>query len=136
MNIPTDIYCCVIEFLNNNEIKNLNKINKILLNDKKYIKYCNKFIINRSVNIIIRFWRKYINICKIFNYEIKTCRRTLAFYYFKNYERSYIKSWYNVNIGWKREIIDKYKKKEIIRRIDLYNLILRMPVEDTLSIGW
>jgi hypothetical protein len=139
MNLNIDIYYFLLEFLNISDIKNLLITNKFLYNDKKYKSFCINCIKNRSSNILIRFWRIYINRCKYINRDdIFLTKRIIAFYFFRYYEKRYWNLWYNNNIEWKKRIIDKYKKTELneISRLDMFNLILKIPVEDMVSIGW
>jgi len=62
----------------------------------------------------------------------------LAFQFFRYYEKKYIKLWYNNHIEWKKKIIDKYKIKhtESPTRLELFKLILKIPIDDVSSIGW
>ena len=138
MNLNIDIFYIIIDFLNPSDIKNLNKSKKLLFFDKKYKSYCKCMIISRSANILIKFWKKYLEKCKILNCNLFLTKKLIAFYFFRYYERRYWDLWYNNNIEWKKKIIDKYKKEEISNpsRLDLFHLVLQIPVGDMISIGW
>jgi hypothetical protein len=64
----------------------------------------------------------------------RICKKIIAFYYFKFYEKQYIHSWY-----YSKKIDNKYRKidkDKTITRYDLYNLIKKIPIEDTFCVGW
>lgn len=142
MKISTDIYYVLFEFLKASEIKNLIKSNKSLYNNDKIKIYAKKIILERCRDILIKFWRKYIYIGKIYNYqfnnEYKLTKKIIAFQFFKYYDKEFINLWYNNQVNWKKKIIDKYKTKHTYSptRLDLFNLILKMPVNESITIGW
>lgn len=141
MKLSIDIFYILFDYLNPNDIKNIIKTNKILYNNDKLVLYSKQLILNRCANLLINFWKRYISITKIFRnniFEYNITRRVIAFIFFKNYEKELIKIWYNNEIEWKKEILDKYKIKytDYPTRLDIYKLILRIPVSETLSLGW
>jgi hypothetical protein len=138
MNLNIDIYSNISEFLNPSDIKNLLITSKFLNKNVEFKKYTREFIFNKSANIVIRFWRKYVTLCKGYTDLPFLTRRYTAFYFFKNLDKILIDKWYHINIGWKKKIIDKYnvKKIESPTRLDIYILVKKIPVEDIVSIGW
>lgn len=139
MNLNIDIYSNISEFLNPSDIKNLLKINKFLYKNIDFRKYIRELIFNKSANIIISFWKKYIILCKSCkNISFSTRKNTALFFFRYINNDDHINNWYNINIEWKKKIIDKYKikKTDAPTRLDLYILIKKIPVEDVLSIGW
>jgi len=138
MNLNIDIYCVICEFLNPSDIKNLINSNKLLNNNIAFKLYIKKIILNRSTNILINFWRDYVSMCKIYRDDVYLTKKALAFQFFRYYEKKYIKLWYNNHIEWKKKIIDKYKIKhtESPTRLELFKLILKIPIDDVSSIGW
>jgi hypothetical protein len=138
MNLNIDIYSNISEFLNPSDIKNLLKTSKFLNKNVEFKKYTRELIFNKSANIVISFWRKYVVICKAYLNISFLTKKYVSFYFFKYLDKEHINNWYNINIGWKKKIIDKYKikKTETPTRLDLYILIKKIPVEDVLSIGW
>ncbi len=129
----------------------IDNINLILCSKKlfnnKINRYCCKYLIDYlSKRIIYRFiikiyyFKKIITEydCDMYLQSNTLTRRYLALYYFKFYGIKYVNDWYNLNPGRKGVIVDKYKTKitDKPNSFDLYNLIKRIPVEDTLFIGW
>jgi len=134
------------EYLLVNDNINLMFSSKEIFNNKlnhKYFKYITKIV---EKKIILRFITKIYHFKKIINehdFNIyfesnKLTKRYLALYYFKYYGTEYVDSWYNFIPGWKRDIIEKYKTKitDKPNSFDLFNLIKKIPVKDTLAVGW
>jgi hypothetical protein len=138
MNLNIDIYSNISEFLNPSDIKNLLKTSKFLYKNVEFRKYTKELIFNKAANIVISFWRKYVVVCKAYLNISFLTKKYISFYFFKYLNKDHINNWYNINIGWKKKIIDKYKlkKTETPTRLDLYILIKKIPAEDVLSIGW
>jgi hypothetical protein len=140
------LYINIVEYLSIHDNINLMFSSKRVFNNKlnrKYFKYVTKIIAKK---IILRFISKIYHFKKIINdYDFnilfesnRLTKRYLALYYFKYYDNKFVESWYNFNNGWKRDIIEKYKIKitDKPNKFDLFNLIKKIPVEDTLAIGW
>jgi len=138
MNLNIDIYSNISEFLNPSDIKNLLKTSKFLYKNVEFRKYTKELIFNKAANIVISFWRKYVVVCKAYLNISFLTKKYISFYFFKYLNKDHINNWYNINIGWKKEIVDKYKlkKTDTPTRLDLYLLIKKIPAEDVLSIGW
>jgi hypothetical protein len=121
-------------------------LSKQIFNNKINRKYFNSIINIISKKVILRFIIKIYHFKKIINEHDfikyiesnKLTKRYLALYYFKYYDIQYIDSWYNFIPGWKRDIIDIYKTKitDKPNSFDLFNLIKKIPVNDTFAIGW
>jgi hypothetical protein len=121
-------------------------LSKQVLNNKINRDYFNIIIKKVSKKVILSFITKIYHFKKIINehdFNIyfesnKLTKRYLALYYFKYYGTEYVDSWYNFIPGWKRDIIEKYKTKitDKPNSFDLFNLIKKIPVNDTLAIGW
>lgn len=130
-------------YLSIKDIKNVSFLTKKIYLNQNNNKYSKYLIIKKSIKIIINFFKKYLILMKKINnnmddYYLYDDKKLVALYYFKFYEKNYIKSFYNINISWKKDIVDKYKTKftENPNRFDLYNLIKLIPVKDTMAIGW
>jgi hypothetical protein len=134
------------EYLLINDNINLMISSKKILNNKlnrEYFRYVTKIV---SKKIILRFITKIYHFKKMINEDLfeilldsnRLTKRFIALYYFKYYDNKYVESWYNFEIEWKREIIDKYKSKITDKptKFDLFNLVKKIPVNDTFSIGW
>lgn len=131
----------IIILLNKNIFNNINKI------ELKYIlkNITNKLMIYKSI-------KNYVNILKYIpnsdNYINEQTPKSLALYYYKNYPKNCISSFYNMDmdndtdLGSKsvviRECKNKYnlKKTNIPSRYDLYCLVKNMSVDETSYIGW
>jgi hypothetical protein len=134
------------EYLSINDNINLMICSKKIFNNKlnrEYFKYFTKII---SKKIISRFIIKIYHFKKMINddnFNIlfesnRLTKRFMALYYFKYYDNKFVESWYNFIPGWKRDIINKYKSKITDKptKFDLFNLVKKIPVNDTFSIGW
>lgn len=132
------IYILVNDFLTIKELKNLLKICP-----KNNIEYIQHYIKKRSIKKIVNF----ITYSKLFlsnilkNNDLFLTRKHAAFYFFKNYDLN-INLWYNMEIPWKRKILDLYKEKYNLKKTDnpnkydLFKLQNKMNIEDILSIGF
>ena len=144
------VYLHVAEYLNLSDIKNIYFLNKKIyknINNKSCI---NTLIKNKSIKIIIKFMKKYLERCYyISNFNFNDyllmdkntiLQKILAFYYFKYYDKRFIDLWYNFNsdTNSKVYIIGKYKieKKNNPTRFDLYYLIKKMSIDDVFFVGW
>lgn len=152
--IEQPFHIIIGEYLYINDNKNLIKLNKEIFNNKISNIYCKKIIIEKSRKIIYRFMKKYVNYIKCINdfhnyiYEFSNnpasnliTKKINAVYYFRNYEKKHINSWYNSFQGWKKDLIDKHKNEDEIKkknpnRHDLYKLIKKMDVKDVYTVGW
>ena len=137
------IYSRVCEYLSINDNKKLSlvnkKVNKNILN-KKIRKF---YILKKSTVIITNLMKNYLFKIKILNLYyinglIPILKRINALMFYRYYEKEYINGWYNIQIPWKKNLIDKYKKKLTTTpsRLDLYLLIKDMDIIETSSIGW
>jgi hypothetical protein len=135
------------DYLSINDNKNLMKLNKDIYHNKISRIILKKLIAKKSKNLIYKFFKKYSKYIEYVNnlhnnYRPKLITKKInAIYYFKNYEKKYINSWYNLMGGSKKMLIDNYKdedelKKENPTRYDLYRLIKKMNVNDVLYVGW
>lgn len=117
---------------------------KIFINSNPSIKtYIDHIINDKSSVIISKFIKNFITRKNMIKYivndleNILITKKTLAMYYYLYYEKRHIKSFYNNNCTWKYQIIKKYKdENNNPKRIDLFNLIKKIPVNDVMSIGW
>ena len=134
------------EYLSISDNINLIICSKKIFNNKlnrEYFKYVTNIL---SKKIIARFIIKIYHFKKMINEELfeilldsnRLTKRFVALYYFKYYHNEYVRSWYNFEIQWKKDIIDKYKSKITDKptKFDLFNLVKKIPVNDTFSIGW
>ena len=152
--IEQPFHIIIGEYLYINDNKNLISLNKEIYNNKISKIYFKKIVIEKSKKIIYKFMKNYVNYVKyvnnlhnyIFEFNHNNIQKLItkrmnAVYYFKNYEKKYINPWYNTFTGWKKDLIDKYKnneelKKENPSRYDLYKLIKKMNIEEVYSVGW
>jgi hypothetical protein len=141
--LDSPIYIEICNYLQIKDIKNTYILTKKIYCNKNNENYSKYLIKSKSIKIIIHFFKKYLIMIKKINnnqddYYLNNDKKFIALYYFKFYDKKYIKSFYNMSIPWKKDIINKYKTKftENPTRFDLYNLIKLMPIEDTLSVGW
>ena len=125
----------ICNYLKISDIKKISFLTKTIYLNKNNNNYSKSLIKEKSIKIIINFFRKYLNMIK--NDKLSD-KMSLALYYFRYYEKDYIKSFYNINEDWKKIIINKYKTKftDNPTRFDLYHLIKLIPVNETYSIGW
>jgi hypothetical protein len=140
------IYLLINEYLSISDIKKVFFLNKRIYKNKSNRVYTKMLLEKNASNKITTLMKNYFMKMKIithdnydylFNSRLITSRYS-AFYYFKYYHKNYINSWYNNNLGWKEEIIKKYKKKHTNNptRYDLFNLIKDLNPFDTMAIGW
>jgi len=137
------IYSRVCEYLSINDNKKLSLVNK-KVNKNILIKKIRKFyILKKSTVIITKLMKIYLFKIKILNLyyingHIPILKRINALMFYRYYEKKYINGWYNIQIPWKKNLIDKYKKKLTTTpsRLDLYLLIKDMDIIETSSIGW
>ena len=142
--IENPFHIIIVSYLNLNDNKNILLLNKLLFNNKINKLYYKKIININSRKIIFNFMKRYLdyinyinNIENLILLNLLT-KRINASYFFKNYDKKYVNSWYNINISWKKNIIDLYKTKYTNNpsRIDLFNLIKKIPIDETFLIGW
>jgi hypothetical protein len=144
--LNSHLHIVIGEYLSLNDNINLITISKKIYYNKINKYYCKYVITNLAKKIITRFiikiyyFKKMIteDDCIMYINNNTLTKRYLALYYFKFYDKIHINNWYNFIPGLKRIIIEKYKTKitNNPNSFDLYNLIKRIPVEDTLFIGW
>jgi hypothetical protein len=106
------IYSRVCDYLNINDNKELSLVNKKVYNNVLNKKIRRFHIFKRSSELITALMRKYT--CKIrfvnfyFRNEEKiNSKKMNALIYYRYYEKKHINSWYNIEIPWKKKIIDK-----------------------------
>jgi hypothetical protein len=146
--IEQPFHIIIGEYIGIQDNKNLISLNKEIYNNKISKKYFKKILFEKSKKIIYRFMKKYVNYTKYVNnyyneypYRPTSLTKKMnAVYYFRNYEKQYINLWYNFSVGWKKDLINKYKKKEEFKenpsRYDFFKLIKKMNVQDVYDIGW
>lgn len=144
--IDNYLYINICDYLKLDEIKNLFYSIKKICKNKNNIQYTKRIILNKSSIKISELIKKYINLLKFINgdnYEIliennRLTRKFNALFFFRFYDKIYINNWYNQIPIWKKDLINKYKKKYTNNptKYDLYYLIKSMPIKDVLSIGW
>lgn len=144
--IDSYLYINICDYLKINEIKNLFYSTKKICKNKNNIIFTKRIILNRSSIKISELMKNYINLLKFINednYEIliennRLTKKFNALFYLRYYDKKYVNSWYNQSPTWKKDIINKYKKKHTNNptKYDLYYLIKSMPVDNVLSIGW
>jgi hypothetical protein len=106
-----------------------------VLNEKR----CKKKSIKKIINFMIYTKIFLYNILK--NNDLFLTRKHIAFYFFKNYDLS-SNLWYNMEIPWKKKLLEMYKEKYNLKKtnnpnkFDLFKLQKKMKVEDILSIGF
>lgn len=150
MNLVKDIlleqpfHIMIGDYLNYADNKKILLLNKTIFNNKINRSYSVKLIYIKSSKIIFNFMKKYLEYSRyirdIENLEMFNLitKKIIASYYFKFYDKKYINSLYNNQTGLKKNIIELYKTKNIDNpsRIDLFNLIKKMPMDDVAYIGW
>lgn len=137
MVIEQPYYLLICDYLTLKDGKSMTLIKNTMYKNQIHKDYYQRSCNNKSVFIITRFMRKYINLSKNIIAD-SSDKRMNALYYFKYYPKEYINSWYNIGKGWKQNIIKKYnpKIKDNATRFDLFNLIKKMDIGDTHAIGW
>ena len=141
----------ILEYLTINDNKQLSLINKSFYYNKENRKYRIYVVKLHSSNIIVKLFQNYKLLVESVNIYGQVTKKLNAFYYYRYYDKQYIKTLYNTKAPWKKDILDKYKKiqdttldlqiKRIYKnnhttRYDLYELIKTMDINDMLQIGW
>jgi hypothetical protein len=141
----------ILEYLTINDNKQLSLINKSFYYNKENRKYRIYVVKPYASNIIIKIFQNYKLLVESVNIYGQVTKKLNALYYYRYYDKQYIKSIYNTKASWKKDILDKYKKiqdttldlqiKRIYKnnhttRYDLYDLIKIMDITDMLEIGW
>jgi hypothetical protein len=137
------IYISILNYLNINDLKSILSI------DFKNKKYINELLIFKSSKIIKTFIKRTSYILKNLNeynnilyYDNRISCKYIALYYIKHYTKDNIIRFYNIQILWKKKIIDKYKLEYKLKftdnpsKYDFFNLIKRMELNDIVTIGW
>ena len=101
---------------------------------------------NKGSIKIINFFKRTLSIFNYIekiNFEEKLkntnlIKKIIALYFFKYYDKENTKSWYNLEVKWKKDILDSYGRKNIENpsKYDLFKLIRLMNPEDVFLIGW
>lgn len=129
-------------YLNIEDNKNMLLLNKNIFSNKSNKQYVSKIIKYIAYNIITKFMKRYTYFSKYTKYRIDSnldfTKKMNAVYYFQTYQRKYINDWFNIDISWKKDIIDTYHTNQLTTytRLDLYNLIKIMSISDVFNIGW
>jgi hypothetical protein len=154
--IEQPFHIIIGEYLDISDNKNLMKLNKEIYNNKISNNYFKRIITAKAKKILMIFMKKYVNYIKYNNnihnnihndmYDLRInkistliTKKMNALYYFRNYEKQYINMWYNMNIPFKKALLDKYKNNNNVdnpTRYDLYYLIKKMDIDDVYLIGW
>lgn len=124
-------------------VKVLNNTDDTSLNHSQH----RKELLNRSSYIITKFFRHFNDINKnideneyyALNMEVR--KKYLLRLYFFEYTSEYRLSWYNNEIGWKRDIINKYRTdefedKESFTRYEFYRFQSRFKLDEVEAIGY
>lgn len=140
----------IIEYL---PIKELIKLLDSLNNNKDNIYYLyKKELLNKFAQKIINFFKYSKNI----NYFEKNVLNNDNFYYrlgkkhqkkllislfYYEYTPEYRLSWYNTNVGWKRDIVNKYRKgefenKESLTRYEFFRFQSQFDLDEIVAIGF
>lgn len=137
------IYSRVCEYLSINDNKKLSFVNKKVYKNLLNKKIRRFYIFKKSTLIITNLMKNYLFKIKILNLyyingSIPISKKINALMFYRYYEKKYINGWYNIHIPWKKNLINKYKKKITTSpsRLDLYLLIKDMDIIETISIGW
>jgi hypothetical protein len=137
------IYSRVCEYLSINDNKKLSLVNKKVYKNTLNKKIRRLYIVKKSTVIITNLMKNYLFKIRILNLYyinewIPVSKKINALMFYRYYEKEYINGWYNNQIPWKKNLIDKYKKKITTSpsRLDLYLLIKDMDVIESSSIGW
>ena len=150
MNLVKDIllelpfHFIIGDYLNYRDNKKILLLNKSISCNKINISYYMKIVYVKSRKIIFNFMKNYLEYSRYIKniYDLETSnlvtKKIIASYYFKYYDKKYIKSLYNDQVGLKKNIIELYKTENIDNpsRLDLYYLIRKMPLNDINYIGW
>jgi hypothetical protein len=160
-------YLMLIEkYLSKNDFINLIKIRKDFYYDSNLLSYFKQIIKQKSGLIIYKIIKQYTHYVNYVNNTyleidiimtnavennignlvyINTSllnsmitKKMNAIYYFKNYEKKYIKLYFNSFQGWKKDILNKYLLGRVIEnptRLDLFLLIKKMDKRDVYNIG-
>ena len=148
--IDTYLYKELVPYLLGKDLINLLLVNKCIYNDpyiKQYInkksmyiiklfkKYhtLNSFIQNEFNDLLTNYFRLHRNFL-----DCILTRKYYAMLYYSYYHRKFRYVWYNEQIGYKKDIIDRYKKKITNEptKYDLYILIKSMSISESMLIGW
>lgn len=140
------LFSIIGSYLNIKDIENIFFLHKKICKNKNNKFYAKLLIKDKGSIKITNFFKRSINIFKYIekiNFEKKLrntnlIRKITALYYFKFYDKSYTNSWYNLQIEWKKKILDQYKKKNIENptKYDLFSLMKIMNPNDVFTIGW
>lgn len=133
-------------YLNIKDIENIFYLNKKIYKNKNNKFYTKLLIQNKSSIKIVNFFKRTICIFRYIekiNWEGKLkntnlTKKITALYYFKYYDKEYTNSWYNLQIQWKKDILDQYGRKNIENptKYDLFKLMKVMNPNDVFTIGW
>lgn len=140
----SDLYMPICEFLDICSLKKFALVNKEYYYNTKHKIIRNYIFKNIHFNIIIRFMKKICLLKKrielLNNYDrIKTPHKMALFYFFY-YSNLYISNYFNINVEWKKNIIDKYNTANLIKnnynKFDLFYLLKKMTIEEINLVGW
>jgi hypothetical protein len=148
--IDTGLYKELVPYLLGKDLINLLLVNKYIYNEGFIKNYLDK-----KTQSIICLFKKYHILNSFIDNEFNTIsdnyfrlnrsfidcpitRKYQAMLYYSFYHREYRYIWYNGQIGWKKVIVDTYKKKHTDEpsKYDLYVLIKSMSVNESMLIGW
>ena len=148
--INTYLYKELVPYLLAKDLINLLLVNKEIYNDpfiKKYIHKNSSYIIKlfKKYHVLNSFIENEFNDLS-YNYlklhrrflECSLARKYQAMLYYSFYTREFRYIWYNEQSGYKKDIIDRYKKKITHEptKYDLYILIKSMSISESTLIGW
>lgn len=134
----------VFEYLSIKDfVKVLNNTDDTSLNHSQH----RKELFNRSSYIITNFFRHFNDINKnideneYYALSVEVRKKHLLRLYFFEYTSEYRLSWYNNEVGWKRDIINKYRTdefeyKETFTRYEFYRFQLRFKLDEIEAIGY
>jgi len=134
-------YGIICEYLDIKDTISLLLSSKAICNNKINRHFTRNNIRLKASNIIKRFMERYtLFMINNSNHPVTewTTRRNVAAFYFRHYPKNCIHPWYNTNTGAKKDMVDEYitLHTDSPTRLDLFNLIRKMPAENVLYVGW
>lgn len=148
--LHTGLYKEILPYLYGKDLLYLSILNKYIY-DEKYIQ---NYLFKKS-SCIIKLFKRYHTLNSFIDKEYDTlqcdhhnrygsylecslARKYHAMLYYSFYLKEHRYILYNRQIGWKKDIVDFYKKKDTDKptKYDLYLLIKNMPISEAILIGW
>lgn len=140
------LFSIIGSYLNIKDIENIFYLNKKICKNKNNKLYTRLLIRDKGAVKIVNFFKRSICIFRYIekiNFEKKLkstnlIKKITALYYFKYYDKESTNYWYNIQIQWKKDILDQHGRKNIENptKYDLFNLMKVMNPNDVFTIGW